>query len=112
MSTPLYGGGNPVKRPTDESQSLIAVPSDWILAAATRPGTWSGRRALAVFVEPDGTAHRQGRRYWGWPSVEEGCRCSYTSVARRLTARHARCAHNLTVSSPLLMTISFSTSSE
>jgi len=39
VPTPLYGGGNPVERPDDESQSLIAVPSNWILAAVARTGT-------------------------------------------------------------------------
>jgi len=40
VPTPLYGGGDPIERPADESQSLIAVPSDWILAATA--GTWTG----------------------------------------------------------------------
>ena len=53
VPTPLYGRGDPVERPADESQSLIAVPSDWILAAAARTGTGPSLGTLAVLVEPD-----------------------------------------------------------
>src|SRR5262245_31733948 len=51
--TPLYGRGDPIERPADEAQSLIAAPSDWILAAAARTGTRPSLGTLAILVEPD-----------------------------------------------------------
>src|SRR5262249_38424169 len=53
VPTPLYGRGDPVERPADESQSLIAVPSEWTLAAAARTGTGPSLGTLAVLVEPE-----------------------------------------------------------
>src|SRR5262249_21103385 len=53
VPTPLYGRGDPIERPADEAQSLIATPSDRIVAAAARTGTGPSLGTLAVLVEPD-----------------------------------------------------------
>src|SRR5215831_3386797 len=53
VTAPLDVASHTEERPADLAERLVAIPPDRNLAAAPRPGTWSGLRALAVLVEPD-----------------------------------------------------------
>src|SRR5215471_12513869 len=53
MSAPFDVASHAEERPADLAQGLVAIPADWHLTAAPRPGTRSGLRALTVLVEPD-----------------------------------------------------------
>jgi len=53
MSARLNVASHAEERPADLAERLVAIPADWNLTAAPRPGTRSGLRALAVLVDPD-----------------------------------------------------------